>query len=191
MLRGTRHSLLVLFPLLAALSVVQSFNPVAFRAVSPLLHERQMAQVLAGERAMEAVAKEAYSIRTVDGSEAARRFLENVPKAYLRENELIQHIVSDIQVQQLVIVNSKMDTRAYELNCLADIDVIEVEDKTLLPIKESLIQTRGSHIPLLAKSVRRVTDMDQSLWWPTAYTGTHSAEAQQWCSPAPRRSLLT
>lgn len=153
-----------LFPFLFLflLKTAAAFTPVAFRAVSTILHERRMAQVLAGERGIESVVREARRIAIREGTLAVRSFLDREPLVYKWQNEEIENIVASTpNLHRLVILNADMDTRAYELPLLNNVDVLEViESKALLHVKESLIAQHGAEIPLLARSVTRVCSTD-------------------------------
>jgi hypothetical protein len=143
-------------------SYVTAHHSVALRAVSPILPERRLAQILAGEKQMEDVAREAREISVRSGPEAARAFLRVEPEAYHWENQRICRILRESPyIRQVVVMHCRMDSRAYELPCLSRVDVVEVEEKAIVQVKESLIQSKGGHIPMLARSMRRVTSADE------------------------------
>lgn len=153
---------------LAALAVSSCscfvFPEVAFRAISPLC-PRDMATVLAGEGNVRSVLLEARRLRKLEGPEVSREFLDAVPRAYLRRLMQVQRaLAADPSLERVVVLDADMDTMPYDASFLRDVDVVEVADKSILHVKEQLIARGGAHVPLLARSVTRVTDVSCVDW---------------------------
>lgn len=156
---------LTVFKYISAFNQITKYPAVAFRAVSHLLQNKDMAVILAGERAVDSLVGAAHRIDKTEGRQAARRFLDTIPSLYLWQMQQLEHlVVNNPAIKQLVVMHSSMDTLAYELHCLRNINVIEVEERTLIQVKEDLINRKGSHIPLKAKSVKRMSSIDGIDW---------------------------
>lgn len=138
---------------------------VAFRAVSPLIQQTDLTNILAGQRSIECVLKEARRLRQREGMDAARSFLDEVPELYLWQTKKIKSILSQTpEIKQCVIVDAHMSTLAYEIQELNQCHVVEVAEKALISVKEQLIARHGTDIPCLASSLERVTSTDHVNW---------------------------
>jgi hypothetical protein len=139
---------------------------VAFRAVSSSLKQSELTTILAGARNIECVMKEARRIKHEFGNAASHEFLNRIPELYSWQSQQLRKILLDTEcsINQVVILKAQMNTMAYELPCLRDCDVIEVDDKAIIQVKEHMIAKDASHIKPFSRTLQRISDVQCINW---------------------------